>query len=214
MSIKNIIFDFGGVIYNIDYYKPVQLFKEMGIENFETLYSQAAQTSLMDDIETGKITPEEFRDGLRKIAGIPLSDEGINKAWNSILLNLPQENVELLGKVKLKYKTFLFSNTNQINEDCFRPMLEQELGFDMFTTLFNETFFSHRIQLRKPHPESFLYIINKHHLNPAETLFIDDTAQHIEGAKKAGLQALWLEKGMKIQDLFDIQGNLTYTFTS
>lgn len=203
MAIKNIIFDLGGVIYDVRYENIADEFRKFGIVNFESFYTQAAQSDFIDLYEEGKISSAELRNKIRELSGLPLTGEQIDHAWNAILIDIPKHRVELLGLLKLKYKTYLFSNTNEINLQNFRPKMEQKFGFDIFSVLFNEAFFSSEMGMRKPHVDSFQAILSKHSMNPQETLFIDDSPQHIEGARKAGLQAFHLEKGMELSSLFD-----------
>ena len=99
-KIKNIIFDFGGVILNIDYQASIKAFEELGIRNFENLFSQATQSNIFDKLETGKIKPQEFRDEIRMLSGLKLTDEAIDIAWNKMLLDIPLERIEFLIKLK------------------------------------------------------------------------------------------------------------------
>ncbi len=203
MKIKNIIFDLGGVIYDIRYENVADEFYRLGLRDFEKIYSQASQNHIIDKFETGEISAKKFREEIREVTQLNLNDNQIDHAWNSILIGVPNARVELLGSLKLKYNTFLFSNTNIINYDSYHPLLEKQFGFDIFQELFNKAFFSHQIGHRKPNVDAFLYILKDQNLDPKETLFIDDSPQHIEGARKAGLNAYWLEKGNEILDLFD-----------
>ncbi|HRE96809.1 MAG TPA: HAD family phosphatase, partial [Flavobacteriales bacterium] len=85
----------------------------------EVLYSQKDQGKLFDDLETGKISSADFRNEVRKLSSDALSDQQIDKAWNSILLDLPENRVELLYKLKQKFPLYLLSNTNEIHAQSF-----------------------------------------------------------------------------------------------
>ena len=113
-NIDTLIFDFGGVIINLDYNKPIDEFKKLGIVESKKLYSKKEQTKLFDSLECGQISEENFLNEIRKKSNTNDS-ELIKKAWNSILLNIPQERVDLLKKLSSKYKIFLLSNTNSIH---------------------------------------------------------------------------------------------------
>lgn len=192
-AIKNIIFDFGGVLINIDYAAPVHAFAQLGIKDFNRFYSQQQQTDLFDRLETGKISAADFRNTIRQVSGINLTDEQIDQAWNSILLDLPEERLELLYALRKKYRLFLLSNTNDIHVKAFETSLMKQYGKNIFEELFEAHYFSSSLGMRKPDPETFEKIIQLNHLQPQDTLFIDDSPQHIEGAAKAGLQTLWLD---------------------
>jgi len=201
-SIKNIIFDFGGVILNIDYILTEQAFAKLGLKDFDRIYSQATQKELFDVFEKGLISTVDFRNGIRKFIHDDVSDSQIDEAWNSMLLDLPVERVRLLDKLKTKYRIFLLSNTNQIHCDTFSDTLQKKLSRDIFSDVFEKTYFSHKVKMRKPNAEIFEWVLKENNLRKNETLFVDDSIQHIEGAKKIGLNAIYLEKGKTILDLF------------
>jgi len=195
---KNIIFDLGGVIYDIRYQNVPEAFAELGVD-FGNIYSQSAQTVEIDLFEEGKISVEEFRAYIRSFAVSPLTDKQIDDAWNSIMIDIPVERIEYLQQLKSQYNLFLFSNTNQLNYDAFTIAMYQKFGYDIFQDLFVKAYFSHELHIRKPHSQAFIKIIEEQHLDPAETLFIDDTIRHIDGARRAGLHAYHLQHGEDIR---------------
>lgn len=199
-----IIFDFGAVIINIDYHKTRIAFEKTGIKNFDELFSKAKQSSLFDDLEKGLINDTQFRNHLRALSGINISDEDIDVCWNEMLLNLPPNRVELLKKLSSKYRLYLLSNTNSIHEKAFSANIDAEFGWLNFKSIFNKVYFSHLVHMRKPDVEIFELVLKEHKLNPATTLFIDDSPQHVEGAIRAGLEAFHLQDGADICDLFGV----------
>lgn len=201
MGIKNIIFDFGGVLLNIDYMLTEKAFIELGVSNFATLYNQHKASDLFEQLETGKISPDDFYNHFRAISKTNVTNEQIKDAWNAMLLDLPIERIEWLQKIKNKYNIFLYSNTNQIHYDCFINTLNKNLPNNFFETLFIKTYYSHSCGFRKPYPESYLKIIEEQQLNKAETLFIDDTLINIEGAKIAGLQTIHIQTPTTVLNL-------------
>jgi len=207
-SITNIIFDLGGVILDIDYQRPIDAFKQLGITDFEDMYAQAQQDHLFDEFETGKISPAEFRHRITAFSRFPLRDEQIDYAWNSILISLPQKNVEMLRKLSGKYRLFILSNTNAIHEKAYREMIIDQYGSFVFDDLFEKTYLSHHVHLRKPDPEIFKYVLKNSGLEPGKTLFIDDSEQHVEGAKKTGLISFLKSKGEETEDLLKRVGIL------
>lgn len=205
-NIKNIIFDFGGVIFNIDYLLPIQAFKELGFSNFEELYAKAAQSNLFDQLETGQISKQEFIGGLKKLAPeLSLTDQQIIEAWNSILLDIPRARIRLIHQLKSKnYKTVLLSNTNVFHVEEFEKVVDKTMGIKYYQSAFDEIYYSNVIGLRKPHPATFLQVCERANLDPNHTLFIDDSLQHVEGAVKAGLFAYHLDVNTEdICDLFE-----------
>ena len=127
--IKNIIFDFGGVIINIDHSLPAKKFRELGVDNFDLLYSHALQNDLFDKLEKGLIKPNQFRNELRRFFPGEVSDREIDNAWNSIILDIPSERLMVLEKLKESYQTFLLSNTNKIHYDCYLADLQKVHGY-------------------------------------------------------------------------------------
>lgn len=191
-QIKNIIFDLGGVVLNIDYNRTLQSFKNLGITWFHELFAQQHSSEVFAKLETGKISEEDFYNEFRKETKTNLSDEQIKTAWNAMLLDFTTERIALLKQIRNKYNTFLFSNTNSIHYTFFHKKYFETFGHSDFDSLFHKAYYSHIMGLRKPTPESFLYIIEEQKLNVPETLFIDDTLINIEAAKKLGLQTIHL----------------------
>ena len=199
---KNIIFDLGGVILNIDYNLTVEAFKKLGLKDFQNLYSQASQSNLFDAYEVGNISSEKFIDELQHTVGMSISKQSIIEAWNSMLLDLPKERIELLTSLKTKYKTYLLSNTNEIHKIAYCNYLKNTYKFNDFSTFFEKQYLSFEIGMRKPNKEIFEFVVNENKLNKEETLFIDDSIQHVIGAREMGLDAFHLNNGLTILDLF------------
>jgi HAD superfamily hydrolase (TIGR01509 family) len=202
---KNIIFDFGGVILTIDYLKTIASFQKLGIPDFEEQYSKMKQSNLFDEFETGKISSAEFRDRIRSISSLPLSDRQINYAWNSILIDFPKENLEILERLKKSYRIFLLSNTNEIHEHAFKALIQKKFGRNVLNETFEHVYLSHHLHLRKPDPAIYNFVLKENNLEAGETLFVDDSIQHIEGAAKVGLQTFYFEKGKRLSDIVDLQ---------
>jgi len=199
-NIDTLIFDFGGVIINLDYSKPVDEFKKLGILDSKKLYSKKEQTKLFDSLECGQISDVTFLNEIRKKSNT--NDlELIKKAWNSILLNIPEERVHLLKKLSSKYKLFLLSNTNSIHlKEIITSYGEKK--WKNFISIFNDVYFSNQIGMRKPNENIFFYVINKNKLDVSKTLFIDDSPQHIKTAKKIGFKTYHLTNKEDIISLF------------
>lgn len=197
-----IIFDFGAVIIDIDYHKTRDAFEKQGVKHFDELFSKAKQNSLFDNLEKGLISENQFRDELRLISGINLSNVQIDEAWNSMLLEMPQKRVELLQNLNKVLPLHLLSNTNIIHEKAFSAYIDTQYGLNSFKSLFQKIYFSHHINMRKPDLEIFEKVLDENKLNPSTTLFIDDSPQHIEGARKAGIHAFHLKDGIDVCDLF------------
>lgn len=193
--IKNILFDLGGVLYDIRYQNVPESFARLGFTDFDTHFTQAAQSGPIDLFEEGKISVPEFRDYIRSLTSVPMTDQQIDDAWNSIIIDVPEYRLKMLEELEKQYDLYLFSNTNQLNCDQFSVLLQEKYGYNIFERYFKKFFFSHEIHLRKPKVEAFQFVLSEAGLNPDETLFIDDTVRHIEGAKQTGLHTYLLPKG-------------------
>lgn len=193
-EIKNIIFDLGGVLINLDYQLTESAFVNLGIANFNELYSQAQQTSVFDDFEKGKISDREFFDVIRSISKRNMTDHEIKNAWNAMLLDFPLHRLQLLESVKHMYNVYLLSNTNNVHINAFTALLEANYGYNKFAGLFRKIYYSSQIGCRKPDKAIFDLVMADNNLLPHETIFIDDSIQHIKGAVSAGIEAHLLEK--------------------
>lgn len=200
-QIKNIIFDFGGVIIDIHHKRVENAFKDLGVVNFEELFSQAVQSDLFRNFETGNIPPEQFRNELRELCGLDMNDIIIDKTWNAIIGIYPPHRIQLLKLLSQNYRLFLLSNTNQIHYDHYIPKFEKEFGFDFFS-LFERTYWSFKIGMRKPNLNAYDFVLEDSNLEASETLFIDDSPQNIEPAEKLGITCLLLKNGADINSLF------------
>jgi len=200
-KIRNIIFDLGGVILNIDLKRTELAFADLGVGNFREYYTLQTATPLFEDLELGRITPKIFYNEFRKLANLPLTDEQIRAAWNALLVDFPPERIAWLTNTKLKYNIFLLSNTNEIHHQVFTKMFEEEIGGGKFDDQFIKAYYSFRIGLRKPSKESYEAIMKNERLTAAETLFIDDSLQNIGGAASVGLQTCYLPSPHTITEL-------------
>jgi glucose-1-phosphatase len=205
-NIKNIIFDYGNVIFQLDFSKSQEAWKELGIDNASEFYSHKIQDPIFTAFERGDITAAEFREGIRKITNKKeLTDQQIDHAWNSLLIGIPAGNHDLLVSLKPKYRIFLLSNINEIHYDYIMNYLKTDFGFDGNDHLFEKVYYSHLMGKRKPETEIFEQVLNENKLNPAETLFIDDSPQHIAGAQTLGIQTYLMTAPNSIQKLFNFK---------
>lgn len=188
-NIKNIIFDYGNVIFRIDFQRAQQSFIDLGINNVDDFFSHKGHHPLFNEFEKGDITPAEFRDGIRRIAHHPtLTDTQIDQAWNSLLIGVPEGNHEVLLKAKSQYRTFLLSNNNEIHYGWIMDYLKREFKLESNAIFFEKDYYSHLMRMRKPNRDIFEYVLAQHDLKVEETLFIDDSPQHLKTAADLGLQ--------------------------
>ena len=199
--IKNILFDLGGVLFHIDYQRTIDAFKSLGKADFERFFTQDQQNTLFDYFETGKISSKSFVEGLQLF--LPnCGKEVIVKAWNAMLLGLPTKHLILLEELSKQYRLFLLSNANKIHIDFVNNHLSKKHNIESIDGYFEKAYYSHLIGMRKPHPSTFRWVLNDARIKAGETLFIEDTRQHIEGAKEAGLQTLHIKSNYDLFTFF------------
>lgn len=185
--IKNIIFDYGNVIFDIDHQLTIQAFKDLGIQKEADFFGHLQQNPLFDEFEMGKISAAEFRNAVREIAQQPFSDQSIDQAWNTLLLGIRPGYLEFLSEMKSKYRTFLLSNNNEIHYHWINDYLQKTFMVPDMSSFFEKDYYSHLMGMRKPNADIFESVLAEQGLAIEETLFIDDSPQHIATAKKLGL---------------------------
>lgn len=207
-NIKNIIFDYGGVIINLDMQMPLDLVKLHSRLDVEKVWKEMQSRKVFEMYERGLLSDEEFRNAIRNFFNTQIDDEIIDQIWNSMLLDMPQERIELLPKCKNHYQIFLLSNSNSIHYKAYLSQLQNRYKINSFDDLFNKAYFSFEMKLLKPSSEIFQKLVQNHQLKIEETLFIDDTLVHIETARKMGFQTIHLTQEKNITDLFSSDGLL------
>jgi len=200
-GIKNIIFDFGQVLLNINPELSAKAFIRLGIREGVDFWGSRSSSEALINLEKGVISPDEFRNSALEKLVQGVTPQQVDDAWNALLLDLPAKRVELLKSLGNKYRLFLLSNTNQIHYECYVSRFVKEYGFGL-GELFEKLWFSHQIGLVKPDPEIFRYVLKDAGLKADETLFIDDTMMHVVAAQSVGINAWHLLPGTDICELF------------
>ncbi len=185
---KNIVFDFGGVLLDIDYNKTfVALKKLLGIE-FDPNTLSPNSLKVLHDFEIGSISVETFLWNLQLIS-VKEMPQGLDliKAWNAMLIGWDKDKFDFLLDLKSKYNIYLLSNTNELHLNWVYQDLKNNHNIEDFDTrFFNKTYYSHLIEKRKPNVDIFVFVQNDSRLTPSETLFIDDIRENVETAKSLG----------------------------
>lgn len=200
-KIKNIIFDLGGIFIDIDFKATENAFVSLGVSQFNDFYTQHTASTLFEDLETGKVSPQQFYEKFRQETGVYITDDEIRDAWNALLGRFPDERLVWLEEIGFKYNIYLYSNTNAIHYDAFQKIFKECTGKENFDDYFIKAYYSHDLGVRKPYVESFKKLLSIEKLTADETLFIDDSYKNIEGAKQAGLQAILLLPPKTVLDL-------------
>lgn len=202
-NVKNIIFDLGNVLLNLDFNASINAFHNLGLDSKVLDKQQAYADPVFYELEVGQISPGNFRKRVREILKNPnATDQQIDEAWTAMLLDIPESRVNLVQELGKNFKVYLFSNTNQIHIEKLHPAFKKQYGSE-FSSLFVKDFYSHKINERKPDLSSYLKVIKLAGIKPEETLFVDDHEKNIDGAQKAGLKTFWLKAGIELTDAFN-----------
>jgi putative hydrolase of the HAD superfamily len=192
--LPNLLFDFGGVIIDIDYARTPEAFRRLSRSGLAAEYTQASQVELFDRLETGHLSPAEFRAGLRQLYDLYATDAEIDAAWNALLLDVPAERLALIGELRRQgHATALLSNTNELHIAEINRRLARQYGFkNGIADCLDRVFYSQEVGHRKPGEEIFHHALREMNWQPADTLFIEDSPQHIATARRLGLRVLHL----------------------
>lgn len=199
-GIKNIIFDLGGVILNLDNQRTTDAFVALGLKNIKEYFGHGHAASFFKDYEVGRISDRQFIDAIRETTGLNAPDQVIVDSWNALLLDFPPERIQLLEQLRKNYRIFLFSNTNALHLSALRDIYTRTFGSGALEDHFEKTYYSHLLGMRKPDRASYEYILQENGLNGPETLFVDDAIINVEGAEQAGLKGLYLRPGISLLD--------------
>ena len=200
-QIRNIIFDLGGVLLDLDVESCLSAFEAAGAKDIRRLITGTNELDFFKDYECGTLSTSGFREAIRRHIGKPLADEVIDRLWNSELRDIPQEKLQLIEELSHKYRLFLLSNTNELHWRHVAPRVFLHHGKDL-TTCFEHIFLSYKMHLAKPNPEIFRTALREAGIRPEETLFIDDAPANCMAAETAGIRARHYTPGTDLRLLF------------
>lgn len=188
VQFKNVIFDLGGVLLDLDVQKTYQAFSKLtGIPEAK-IKSILGESRLFLEYEKGNVTDNEFRTQAKDILRLTCSDSIFDNAWNQMLGDLPKKRLDLLNQLNGSYRTFLLSNTNQIHKNHFSSVVKKNSGGIELDNFFTKAYYSHLIKMRKPDSEIFEFVLSENKLAADETIFLDDNVSNLEGAEKLGIK--------------------------
>ena len=194
--IKVIIFDFGGVLINLNRQAAVDKLVELGVHDADELLNNYVQSGLFLDLESGAVTPDEFRSKLRDKYNLQhITDEQIDEAFLAFLLDIPEYKLQLLRQLKSSARNavgepvriVMLSNTNGIHFPyCIKKHFEYD-GYKM-SDYFDALYLSYEMRASKPDDEIFLKLLEAEKVKPEECFFLDDGPRNIESAQRLGFQ--------------------------
>jgi HAD superfamily hydrolase (TIGR01509 family) len=200
-SVKTIIFDFGGVLINLDKQACIRAFKNLGVTEIDKYINEYSQSGLLLDLEKGLISPETFRSEVKKMTTQRLSDRQIDEAWEAFLLDIPLYKLQAIRSLRKRFRVILLSNTNKIHMDfCKNTHFAQE-GLTI-NDYFDHCYLSYEIWMVKPSVEIFEFVLQEEGVYAKDCLFLDDGAKNIEMAEKIGIQGYLVKEHEDFRHLF------------
>ncbi len=199
--IKNIVFDLGNVIIDIDVPRAAQSFAELSGKRPEDVLESFGTSGLFGQFETGKLDAAGFRAYVRELLKNPdWEDDVVDTAWNSLLLDIPPERIEMIQKLGENYRLFLLSNTSSIHIEEVNQILEKATGVARLDDLFEKLFLSYEMGVMKPDPGIYEQVLQEAGLEASETLFLDDNENNIVAARALGIQTFHVEPPLTMLD--------------
>ena len=188
-KIKNIIFDLGGVIIDLNPSKTIGAFSELSGKREDEIL-KIAEDPLFKQYEKGEVESDEFRSGLNDLFELNLNSEVIDNAWNAMLGDTPLHRLHWLSSLNKKYRVFILSNTNYIHVDYFHNYLTIHHAVSDFSNHVEKAYYSQLMGMRKPDREIFDFVIEENNLEPDRTLFLDDNSDNLKGANECGINTI------------------------
>lgn len=202
-SVKNLIFDLGGVILDLSVDHTLQSFSDLSGIPKEKVQDMYVGAPGFLEYEKGLIDDDTFRNFVRQTFSINADNAAIDACWNAMLRGIPAVKLDLLLRLQGEFSVFLLSNTNAIHLDHINstmlPGNGEQHSLDHY---FHKAYYSHQMKKRKPDAEIFEQVLEENNLVPEQTLFLDDYAVNIEGAKALGIKTIHVTAPNLILDYF------------
>ena len=200
-KIRNIVFDLGGVLVDLDFKAAINGLQKAGFANVKEQLQAFDREGIFQKFELGEMSADEFRSAIRENSTVSLTDEEVDDLWNAMLLEVPREKLELILHLRGKYMVYLLSNTNSIHWDYVCKNAFNYRGFRV-NDYFEETFLSYEMHLAKPDKAIFEKVLEEANLLPEETLFIDDSEANCKAASELGIHTHHYHIGEDLKELF------------
>ncbi|MDR1729116.1 MAG: HAD family phosphatase [Prevotellaceae bacterium] len=211
-GIKNIFFDLGGVLINLDKERCLIEFQQLGIQKIEEQIGHSFKSGLFLRLEEGAITPAEFRNEIRKMSDQRVTDNEIDYAWNCFLLDISPAKLEFLLKLRKDYRVFMLSNTNQIHFERIKTRHFIDKNGHSIDDYFEKCYLSYELHLSKPGKEIFEAVIADSGVAPLESLFLDDNRQNIETAQSLGFRTCCISENENFTEMMISKSRQGYNY--
>lgn len=207
--IKNVIFDFGNVLFDLELEKLKSGFLNLMDDKGKKVLQLHTQSGLFKRYEKGEISSDTFVESLRRSSRPPVSKEAIIAVWNSIFVDFPKERLDMLLELRKTYKVFLLSNINDLHLRWIWKYLEEKHGItDFERRFFDGVYYSHLVGMRKPDSNIYAHILSDADIIAEESIFFDDLEENIEAAEALGIQGAHHVVGREIREHVRARGIL------
>jgi len=202
-TIRNVIFDLGNVLLDLDSDQVNVAFKNLLGEDFSRLAASEETKKIFLYLETGHYSEESFINALQRLSTTVPDGKKVIDAWNSLLVGIPSQRLDMLEALSKKgYQLYLLSNTNSLHIHWLHRYMKATHNIENFETqFFKKSYYSHLLGMRKPDKEIYEYVLSDAFIKAEETLFIDDGEANILGAQQLGISTLLHDPASDITEL-------------
>lgn len=186
-AIKNVVFDLGGVICDLEVERVIEAFREIGMPKMAALMDPCYPAEVNERMESGQIGWEEACDEMRRIDNRPeVTNAEIEWVYREFLARVDSSKMATIDRLRAQgFKTYVLSNTNPVAIEIVRDRVREATGREL-DSYFDGIFLSYQLKILKPSPAIFEKMIALSGITPQETLFIDDGSRNADTAHKLG----------------------------
>lgn len=202
--IKDIVFDFGGVLTTIDTDEALRRFAALGIEEPDSMINSYCQKGPFFELENGDINADEFCQRLGAMCGREITFAQAQHAWLGFLVEIHTDLLNYLQTLRGKYRLSVLSNTNPFIQSWARTSAFTPQGKSL-DDYFDTLFLSYEMKCSKPSRDIFLKMLQSGNMDAATTLFVDDSEKNIEAAASMGIQTLLVKNGEDWRSVLELK---------
>jgi putative hydrolase of the HAD superfamily len=195
-----LLFDLGRVVIDYDLRRTLKAWAvELGSDP-QALMAGLARNDTFHRYETGHVGDAEFFAAVRAALGLGLTDDQMREGWNAIFIGEMPGIAPQLARAARQLPLYALSNTNAAHIAHFSQHYAELLVH------FRELFLSSRIGMRKPHGETYDFVVKAIGVAPERIVFFDDLAENVEAARDRGLHAVQVHSSDDVARTLDQLG--------
>ncbi len=190
---KNLIFDLGGVIIELDLERSIDTFGSLVTQKTDDFRQAFWKSDFLTTYEVGRCTDVEFRQNVCDFFQTSMVDSDVDRAWNALLLHIPAERIALLKQLRKNHNLYLLSNTNAIHVKAVNQILYEQHQIENLNLLFDKVYYSHELGKRKPNAEIYEHVLADAGIKAEDSIFFDDSPLNVNGAEQVGIQTVLIK---------------------